>query len=261
MIKKKEERITRLIEMLITSRRVTIKTASSALKISESTTRRLFSNLETQGKLIRVHGGVQLIPELSYDYSYRLSSQNRIHQKTTIGNYAADLIHDNESIFFDSGTTVMKLAEALSLRLQMEKVKNLVVLTNSINLIDHLAHWCKVLFIGGEVRMERRDVCGTISERILSLFNFDKAFLGADGIDLRNGLMTIDERTAKMNEIVLERSENSYVLADSSKFNKQSLVTYANLKQITAIITDNKLDEELKSKFLLAGVAVHSAPN
>ena len=30
------------------------------LQISESTARRLFSRLETEGKLIRVHGGIQL---------------------------------------------------------------------------------------------------------------------------------------------------------------------------------------------------------
>lgn len=85
--------------------------------------------------MIRVHGGARVIPELTSDYSYRLSSQDRINQKTTIGLYAAGLIRD----------------------------------------------------------------------------------LGADGIDLRNGLMTIDERTAKMNEIVVPALLNRGVLAPDAR--------------------------------------------
>ena len=40
------------------------------LQISESTARRLFSRLETEGKLIRVHGGIQLSGKNPLEYSF-----------------------------------------------------------------------------------------------------------------------------------------------------------------------------------------------
>ena len=39
--------------------------------------------------------------------------------------------------------------------------------------------------------------------------------------------MTTDERTARMNEIVLSDSDTAYILADSSKFDKSSFISYA----------------------------------
>jgi DeoR family transcriptional regulator, fructose operon transcriptional repressor len=257
---KKELRVIRLLEMLQVHKRIDVKTVASSLSISEATVRRLFAELEEQGKVLRVHGGVQLAPPLNYDYSYRLSTQHKNREKTAIGDAAAEVIEDHDRIFLDSGTTVIKLAEALSLKLQSGKLKNIVVLTNSLNLIDTLANWCKVILIGGEIRVERRDVCGVISEKSLSFFRVNKAFLGADGVDVNSGCMATDELTAKMNEIVISRSEKIFVLADSEKFNRNSFVSYTELEKIDRIYTDSNLDGEILSQFKEQEIDVYTVP-
>jgi DeoR family transcriptional regulator, fructose operon transcriptional repressor len=261
--KKSEVRSSRLLEMLQLNRRLDVGMVSESLGISEATVRRLFARLDHEGKVIRTHGGVRLAPHLSPDYSYFLSATHRNAEKTIIGKAALVLVESGDRIYLDSGTTVLKLAEALALKLQSGVLKNVVVLTNSIVVVEVLARWCRVILIGGEVRAERRDVCGPISEETLRLFRVSRAFLGADAIHARSGFMTTDERTAKLNEIILRNTGHSYVLADSEKFALDSFVSYAALDEVEKVLTDESLRDDVRQAFSEAGARIeilHAPP-
>jgi len=215
-----------------------------------------FSQLEEEGKVIRVHGGVQLAQQLGYDYSFRVQAAHRQEQKTLIGARAAELINDNDHVFLDSGTTVLKMAETLSVKLQTGELKGIVVLTNAISHVETVARWCKVILVGGEIRADRLDVCGSVAEKTLMMFHLDKAFLGADALNISGGCMTTDERTSTMNELVVERAEKSYVLVDSSKFNKTSFIRYASIEQIDTILTDSDIDRDTLKKYREAAARI-----
>ncbi len=253
---KAEKRTAKLLEMLRVHQRVDVKTATSALNISEATVRRLFAQLEKEGEVIRVHGGVQLAPQLGTDYSFRVSTLHRSEEKTRIGEAAAETVASNERIFLDSGTTVLKLAESLALRIQMNEMENLVVVTNSLTYVELLGRHCKVMLSGGEIRLGRRDVCGPIAEKILKMFHVNKAFLGVDAINIDAGFMTTDERTAKMCEIVIDHADKVYVLADSEKFNTSSFLSYAPLDAADTIFTDNGTVPETFEAFTNAGAHI-----
>jgi DeoR/GlpR family transcriptional regulator of sugar metabolism len=255
---KTEMRSAKLLEMLRVHQRVNVKTATSALNISEATVRRLFAQLEEEGEVIRVHGGVQLAPQLGNDYSFRVSTLHRSEEKTRIGEAASGIIASNERIFLDSGTTVLKLAESLALRIKMKEVEDLVVVTNSLTYVELLGRHCKVMLIGGEIRLGRRDVCGPIAEKTLKMFHVNKAFLGADALNLDAGFMTTDERTVKMCEIVIDRADQVYVLADSEKFNRSSFLSYAGLDAADMIFTDNGLSPNTFDAFTSAGAHIQA---
>jgi len=255
-VNKYERRTIKLLEMLQLNKRLDVKTVAENLGISEATARRFFSQLEDEGKVIRVHGGVQLAQALGYDYSFRVQAAHRQDRKAVIGVQAAELVDDADRIFLDSGTTVLKLAEALSVKLQTGELKGIVVLTNSISHIETVARWCKVILVGGEIRAERLDVCGSVAEKTLMLFHLDKAFFGADAISVSGGCMTTDERTSTINEIVVERAEKSYVLADSSKFNKTSFIRYASIEEIDTIFTDSGISNDTLEAYREAGAHI-----
>lgn len=261
-MKKSEARSSRLMEMLQLNRQLDVRTVSESLGISEATVRRLFSRLDSEGKVIRTHGGVRLAPHLGVDYSYFLSATHRNREKTLLGRAAAERVAPGERLFLDSGTTVLKLAEALALRLQAEQLSDLVVLTNSLVLVEALARWCKVILVGGEVRTERRDVCGPISEETLRQFHVTRAFLGADAIHLSSGFMTTDERTAMLNRIVLRGAGSSCVLADSEKFGRDSFMSYAPLNGVDSVLTDASIPDAALQEFRSAGATIEvvSAP-
>jgi len=253
---KHELRSIRLLDMLHTNKRLNVRSVAKSLAISEATARRFFTQLEEEGKVIRVHGGVQLAPQLGYDYSFRVSAAQQQKQKALIGAYAARQVQDNDRLFLDSGTTVLKLAEALSLRIQTGTLKGLVVLTNSVTHLETLARWCKVILTGGEIRVERLDVCGSLAETNLAMFHVGQAFLGADAVNLNGGFMTTDERTAKMNQLVVERADRVCVLVDSGKFNKSSFVQYAGFDQVDAVYTDAGMSREALKAYTEAGARI-----
>jgi len=253
---KQELRAIKLLEMLQVNKRLDVRSVARSLEISEATARRFFNQLEEQGKIIRIHGGVQLAPQLGYDYSFRVSASHRQRQKALIGSRAAELVENGDHLFLDSGTTVLKLAEALSLKIQTGAVKNLVILTNSLTHVETVARWAKVILIGGEIRPERLDVCGSLAEKTLSIFHVTKAFFGADAVSLKWGFMTTDERTAKMNEIVVEHADGFYVLVDSSKFDRSSFVTYASLQAAERIFTDGGIHRQTLQAYTEAGARI-----
>ena len=176
-----------------------------------------------------------------------------LHEKVAIRNYCASLIESGERIFCDSGTTVQQIALALINRIKNDEIHDIVILTNSLANFDPIANYCKVILIGGEVRLSRLDVCGSVAEDVLKKFHISKAFMGADGIHITKGFMTTDERTSGMNEIVLNDADTTYVMADSSKFNKTSFISYAGLDKVHEVVTDWNLSDETRSLFEQTG--------
>ena len=106
-MKKSEVRSSRLLEMLQLNKRLSVMTVADSLGISVATVRRLLVRLETDGKVIRTHGGVRLAPHLGTDYSYYLSSTHRSREKALIGRAAAEAVASGDKLFLDSGSTVL----------------------------------------------------------------------------------------------------------------------------------------------------------
>ncbi|NQT57847.1 MAG: DeoR/GlpR transcriptional regulator [Bacteroidetes bacterium] len=248
-----EKREQKLLELLQTYRRLDIKQVADWLEISETTARRMCTKLESGQKVIRVHGGVQLSEQYLNDYSYHNKELRFLHEKVAIGNYCASIIESGERIFCDSGTTVHQFVLSLINRIKSGEISDIVILSNSLANFDPIANYCKVILLGGEVRLSRLDVCGSVAEEVLKKFHISKAFLGADAISSKKGFMTTDERTARMNEIVLSDSDISYVLVDSSKFDKASFISYAKPDMISEVVSDWNLSSETKQKYKQLG--------
>lgn len=254
-----ERREQKLLELLQTYRRLDIKQVADWLEISETTARRMCTKLESGQRVIRVHGGVQLSEQYLNDYSYHNKELHFLHEKVAIGNYCASIIESGERIFCDSGTTVHQFVLSLINRIKSDEIGDIVILSNSLANFDPIANYCKVILLGGEVRLSRLDVCGSIAEEVLKKFHISKAFLGADAVNGKKGFMTTDERTAKMNEIVLTDADTSYVLADSSKFDKASFISYAKPGMISEVVTDWNLQQKSKLKFEQLGYNIIEA--
>jgi len=249
---KVENRENKLLELLQTYRRLDIKQVSDWLEISDTTARRMCSRLERKNKVIRVHGGVQL----SSEYSYINKEMEYLQEKVAIGNYCASMIESGERIFCDSGTTVHQFVLALINRIKNNEIRDIVILSNSLTNFDPIAKYCKVILIGGEVRIDRMDVCGSIAEEILKKFHISRAFLGVDAIHETKGLMTTDERTAGMNKIILNDADAVSVLADSSKFNQNSFLSYTDSSENFDIVTDWNISETVLNDYRQKGYSL-----
>ena len=248
-----------ILNLLLADEEIKTEVLVRELRVSEATVRRTLNELQQDGKVIRTHGGVKLNRTRSFDYVFEQKFKKSVAEKRSIGRVASSLLMSNDSVFFDSGTTVFHAAEAVANRLRAGQLKKLKVVTHSLIVAEVLGDLCEVILLGGTVRLYRMDCHGPVVEKNLQLFKADKAFIGADGISLRDGLMTTDEHTAMIAEMMIKQSSTVYLLVDSSNFENPSFINIAGLDDVDFIVTDNKLAESLHSKYKKRDVNIITA--
>jgi len=230
-----------LYEKLQETGEVNLTQAKELLDVSESTIRRFFVNLEADGRAIRTCGGIRKNYIDSFtDYSFDKSESKNSDLKQIIAEFAIDFIENNDTVYIDSGTTLSRFSKLLSENLEANKISGLTVVTNSLSNLTILQKHSRIILIGGEFREQRRDFCGYLAEEMLKSLRFSKCFLGSDGYCPGFGFTTTDFDTARLNEIVLENSKQSFVLMDSSKFNSTAVVSYSKNRPVDVLITDSK---------------------
>ena len=243
---KKTSRETYLMNMLNSTGRITTSEAVELFDISEATARRMFTKLEKSGLIVRNYGGIQLAGQAP-GYSFELREKVHKQEKAHIGTLAASFVNDGDTVYLDCGTTMFQMTLALSARIANNEFTSLNIVTNSIANVLAITPRpnCCVILVGGMYNNERRDFSGPLTEKYVAPFHFTKCFLGCDGMNTKMGFFSNQFDISSLNTCVMERTDASYVLLDSSKFERCSLVSYAALPEVTAIVTDRAPDETL----------------
>ena len=139
----------------------------------------------------------------------------------------------------DAGTTTLHMIDFL-------QEPTAVFVTNGMPHAAKLAaKGFKTFILGGRLKSSTEAVIGTEALRNLELYNFTKGFLGANGISIKSGFSTPDSSDGLVKSEALSRCEHAYVLADQSKFNKISPITFANISSAT-IITGHLRDKKYR---------------
>ncbi|MEA4965255.1 MAG: DeoR/GlpR family DNA-binding transcription regulator [Oscillospiraceae bacterium] len=237
----KLDREQELMTRLSLVQKLSLSEAMDLLHVSESTARRMFAKLESDGFAIRTHGGVQCVSHAMTLYSFEYGARTNIHQKTAIAREACKLLEDGDVLFCDSGTTIQCFCAEMVYFLKREKL-NIKVYTNSLANLELLTPYMPVTLVGGEYRENRKDFYGYLTEQALSGLYFNKSFVGADGCMQGKQFTTTDFETARVNEVAMRNSERTIMLVDSSKFKISSHVAYAPVQKLHAIVTDSGID-------------------
>ena len=242
----KQDREQELMTRLAVVQKLTLWEAMEMLSISESTARRMFAKLEKEGHAIRTHGGIQAVGHVKTLYSFEYGVRTNIEKKTAIARQAVRFLEDGDVVFCDSGTTMQCFCAELISRLQREKL-SIKVYTNSLANLELLAPYVQVHLVGGAYRANRKDFCGYLTEQALNGLFFTKSFVGADGC-MGTRFTTTDFDTAKMNQIAMQNSEQTYMLVDSSKFGNSSHVAYVQAELLHTIVTDCDLAMDIREQ-------------
>ena len=254
---KQFERRALILETLKHKAKLNTTEVVELLNVSESTARRLFSDLERQGKVLRNYGGIQLANNNHIINSFEQLAKTNIEEKIRIASYGAEMVEDHEIIYIDSGSTMYQFSIALAEKIKNGKIPDVKILTNSMANHQILAPISNVILIGGEYRPRQKDFAGYVSNRVIQLFSFTKSFLGADAVNLTDGLMVADADTASLVEIAIKRSKKIVILADSSKLEKLSFVSYAPLEKVDELVTSEGTDDGIINDFKKVIPSVH----
>jgi DeoR/GlpR family transcriptional regulator of sugar metabolism len=235
---------------------LTVKELEEMLHLSPASVRRLAAALEKNGAVLRVRGGIRLNSRSQDTYSFDIQEKEASAEKTRIARYAVGQIHDRQTVFLESGSTLMQCAVALAERIRVKNFSEVTVFTNSYLNMKILESVTRTILVGGVYRSARQDFAGILCERILSEYYFDHAIIGADAINPNYGLMVLDFDTARIDEILTKQSSRLTVVAHSSKFWKNSLIPFASLDDVSSIITDTGLSDEKLRSYKNAGCDV-----
>ena len=209
---------------------------SDKLGISESTARRDINTLDREGKLSKVFGGAVEKEQsiIAYEYTFEQKNDLNIEEKQKIARYAASLIEKDDFVYLDAGTTTAYMIDYID-------NNGVTFVTNGITHAQKLASkGFKVFLIGGELKASTEAIIGNVAMEALKNYHFTKGFFGTNGVSIKSGCTTPDTNEALVKKMAISHCKTSYVLCDSSKFNKISPVTFASFEG-TGIICDTKV--------------------
>lgn len=224
---------------------VTVKELSEHFNMSEATIRRDLDDMAVSGLIERTHGGAMRIDKSTvFEMIHSKKMEYMIEEKKRIGKKAADFIRNGDTIFLDAGTTVYFLA------MELWAYQNLTVVTNDLNIASSilLDDTSQLIVTGGVRRNDFGVLIGNLADDFLRNINIDRAFMGADAIDISSGITNTNLAEANIKRIVLQNSNFHVLLADHTKLDRKMLVRVADLSTFNVVIMDAEISQKDKQK-------------
>lgn len=230
-----------------------INDLAQLMSVSHMTIRRDVEELEKEGKITRVSGGVKLSEALRQELAYTDKARLHHRRKRDLGRYAASCVEDGQVVYLDAGTTTFEIARCLADRF------HLTIITNDFSIsqffMDKPA--INLFHIGGEVDKRNYSTVGICAASFLKSLNIDVAFVSSSSWDLRYGVSTPYEGKAIVKQAVLGVAKRTVLVSDSSKYGKYGKYKVFPIADIQEIITDSLLPEAAAIGIQQQGVKLH----
>ena len=243
-----------IIEYINQCESATVAELSQRFHVSEITIRRDLDRLSTKKVIDRYHGGARKISKPESEAvvtEFRQKSGKMLEEKIRIGQRACDFVRDFDTVFMNSGTTVLQFL----MHLQRRGVT--VVTNNAAALECPLQPGVDILMLGGTYNERTRSVGGEITTANLLNIYSTCTILGVNALDLKEGMTTSVYHECTTNNAMIDHSKGKVILlADSSKMGKISSYVSSPLSKINVIITDAKCPESYILGFQEQGIEV-----
>ena len=249
----KIDRATAIRQHLFAKGYSSIAEIALAVRASEPTVRRDLLTLESEGKILRTHGGAQIAETSGVEVAFESREQINLPAKRAIGEAAYQMLRPETSVFLDAGTTVLQLAR----RLRLNPIP-LRVFTNCLPVAQVLMPVAEigVTLLGGSLRRQNASMVGPLAETALEKLWFDQLFLGAGGITAKGEISSRDEHEARLNTLMLARTKAPVIVADADKFGPQLTYGVAHLSAGMQVLSDARLSIGWRDALAGLGCAV-----
>ena len=245
----------KILEILRRDGQVRVSLLSEQLGATPVTIRSDLDALERDGYLERTQGGAIQTMKNYYNMDFQRRTQENMDRKKAIAAMAADMVHDGDTLFINSGTTTYFTA------VELKKHKNLNVVTNSISVAVELGDvpTFRIILLGGEINAQYSFTYGEDAKEQLSRFKAGWAILSIDGVCPGTGLTTYHAEECAIDRIMQERAERTLIVADSTKLGYESFSRISGLDGVACWITDAQADRALTAQIAAEGVDVRFA--
>lgn len=249
----KPDRATAIRQLLFAKGQMSIADIAAAVEASEPTVRRDLTLLETDGAIVRTHGGARIADNTGVEIQFETREMIRLPQKRAISEAAYGRLRPQSAVFLDAGTTVLQLARLI--RLQPMPLR---LFTNCLPVAQVLLPVAEVTvtLLGGSLRTENASTVGPLAEEAVSRLRFDQVFLGMGALGDDGAIYTVDAQEARLNAITLTRTDAAVILADSAKFGSYLTHRVHELGPGMEIITDSGVGPGWAERLGQRGVAL-----
>lgn len=233
-----EERLAAITQIIETENRATVDKLAQVLNVSKDTIRRDLIKLENKEIIKRVHGGAMLATReaLIFDYSHRSSSLQEI--KESLALEAEKHIAENDTVIFDSSTTV----EAVIPLVEKKKIQPI---TNSLThaMLFSQQENKQVTVVGGQLHNDQLFLYGAETIEKISQYKADVTLLGVFAMSPK-GLFIHTEEEGFVKRAMVKQGRKVVALADHTKMNTKGFFKICGLQEIDVLITDKQPDTD-----------------
>lgn len=231
-----DERLIELEAYVKAQGKVTLDFICQRYQISSDSARRDLVKLTQRPGMIRIRGGAiysDRPPVLTYS---ERESFDPI--KEQLAKHAATLIHDNDILFLDAGTTTTTLAKHLD--------RPLHVITNSIEVLSELREKKQIrkCLLGGEFDDFTHAILGLTTIAQIKNYVADKAIIGVSALS-DSGITANTEADALLKKAMAAQSKLVICITSHQKFNTQLMYHAIGWAEIDYLITDKMPPEDI----------------
>ncbi|MGL5956133.1 MAG: DeoR/GlpR family DNA-binding transcription regulator [Brevinema sp.] len=234
----------KILQLINQYHQVSVQELATLLKVTTNTIRVDLRELQANGEIIRVWGGV-ISSSLSIDSEDQLSvrgTQN-LEAKQHIAQKVIDALPKKErlSIFLDSSTTCFEVVKLLK-----TTKKKLIVITNFYKIALELNHnpSITVILSGGVWWSQEFSCIGNDALSTLQHYRVDLALISCAGIDIKDGIFNGNFETTPIKQLMQKNSTETWLLCDNSKFDTTSLSHMFDISQINKLFTNHTISSE-----------------
>lgn len=248
-----DERRQKILDRLRRDGRVYVSEISAELGVTPVTVRNDLSALEKDGYLERMNGGaVHIDRGRTRTGTTKSRNINRLEAKQAIAEKVRSFIGDGNTIFINSGSTAMLVAE------ELKKLSHLNVVTNSLSVASALcdADSFRVTMLGGELNTKYGFTHGTDAEEKLRNYHADFAILSIDGIGAESGITTYHSEEAPIDRLMIDGARQVIIAADSTKIGRAGFMRVSDSLDRIHLVTGKDADKSEREALINLGAKI-----
>lgn len=225
------ERQNEILKRLKEQKTAGVNELAQELYVSEATIRRDLAQMQSLGLVERSHGGA-LLPENAEEISIFFRMERNASEKERVATRALPHIPPFKSVFLDSSSTALALAERIELN-------HKTVVTNNLQTAIQFSKKPNItlILLGGSVHFNTNSTAGSWTARQLEDFSFDLMISSCAAI-IGNDVF---ERSLEQKEIkraAFQRSQKRVLLIDHTKFQAHGTYRLSSLSEYDLVVTD-----------------------
>jgi DeoR/GlpR family transcriptional regulator of sugar metabolism len=246
----KEERQSKILEVLKTNGKVVATELSLLLEVSEDTIRRDLRDLSNLGQIHRVHGGGLPHSPAAASYQERLSQAGPL--KRRIASAAVKHIQAGDVVFLDGGTTNLQVAQLFPQTLHATIITNSPAIATAVSEYQDLT----VILVGGKLDKLQQVVTGAVAEASLRAYHPDVCLLGVCSLHPVAGITVPDLEESSFKSCLISQSDQVIALVSPEKLDTASAFHVGSISDLDLLITTQPDDPKSLDSYRESGITL-----